>query len=250
MNEAKLYQDGTLVPRRVATLQAWVDAGLELGNHTFSHPNMNVTPLADFQAEVIAGEEITRPMLAEAGTEPRYFRHPFLRTGASLEDRHAFEAFLAEHGYRVAPVTIDNQEWIYARAYDHALARDDRALADRIGADYVVYMDSITGYYEAQSRALLGYELPQIMLLHANQLNADVMDALLAALENRGYDFVSLEEALEDPAYESEDEWVGDVGITWLHRWALTQGKRGDFFAGEPGVPDFVQAAFDDRPPR
>lgn len=250
VNEAKLYQDGTLVLRRVATLQAWVDAGLELGNHTFSHPNMNVTPLADFQAEVIAGEEVTRPMLAEAGAEPRYFRHPFLRTGASLEDRDAFEAFLAEHGYRVAPVTIDNQEWIYARAYDHALARDDRALADRIGADYVVYMDSITGYYEAQSRALLGYELPQIMLLHANQLNADVMDALVAALENRGYDFVPLEEALEDPAYESEDEWVGDVGITWLHRWALTQGKRGDFFAGEPGVPDFVQAAFDDRPPR
>ena len=65
--------------------------------------------------------------------------------------RDAFERFLDANGYRVAPVTIDNQEWIFARAYDHARARSDDASAVRIGDAYLVYMDSITGYYEAQS---------------------------------------------------------------------------------------------------
>lgn len=246
VNEAKLYEGGRLVPERVALLRAWLESGLELGNHTYSHPDLHTTPLDEYRIDVLRGERVTRQLLADVGREPRFFRHPFLHTGRSLETRDALEAFLAEHGYRVAPVTIDNQEWIFARAYEHA-GRDD-ALRRRIGDAYLVYMDSIFGYYEAQSRALLGYEPPQVLLLHANRLNADRLDALLDVLRRRGYAFVSLEEALEDAAYAHPDEFVGSSGVTWLHRWALTEGKRGAFFDGEPLVPAFVQEAYESRP--
>jgi len=248
VNEQKLYVDGELDPERVALLRVWVDAGLELGNHSFSHPDLHTTPLEAFEADVLRGETVTRELLAAAGMAPRFFRHPFLHTGRSLEIRTAFEAFLAEHGYRVAPVTIDNQEWIFARAYDHALAREDGELAERISGEYVTYMDSVIAYYEAQSVALTGYEIPQVLLLHANQLNADALDPLVGAVRARGYEFVTLDEALTDPAYALPDEFVGSGGITWLHRWALTRGERGEFFLGEPGVPPFVQDAFDHPP--
>jgi len=250
VNEGKLYVDGKLDSMRVHLLKQWLDAGLELGNHSFSHPDMNTTPLSEFEADVLAGEEVTRRLMAGSGLAPRFFRHPFLHTGRSLEARGAFEAFLSERGYRVAPVTIDNQEWIFARAYDHAEVRGDADLAGRIADSYVVYMDSVFGYYEAQSRALLGYELPQVLLLHANQLNADVIDPLVEMMRARGYDFVTLEQALEDEGYDSPDEYVGSSGITWLHRWALTEGRRGAFFAGEPEAPDFVHEVFDDPPRR
>ena len=59
-------------------------------------------------------------------------------------------------------------------------------------------------------------------------------------LTARGYRFVSLQHALQDPAYTRRDEYVGPAGITWLHRWALTEGKKGAFFAGEPVVPEWV----------
>ena len=52
--------------------------------------------------------------------------------------------------------------------------------------------------------------------------------------------FVSLEEALKDPAYELKDEYIGQAGMTWLHRWAITAGKKG-IFAGEPVVPEWIQ---------
>jgi hypothetical protein len=110
-------------------------------------------------------------------------------------------------------------------------------------------MDSVVGYYEAQSRALVGREIPQVLLLHANRLNADTTDDLVSMLRDRGYTFVGLDEALRDPAYDLADEFVGPGGITWIHRWALTQGERGAFFAGEPEADDFVQAVFD-APPR
>lgn len=249
VNETKLYVDGELSPLRVGSLQAWIDAGLELGNHSFSHPDLHSTDVEVFEADVLRGETVTRELLAAVGSEPRFFRHPFLHTGRSLEIKNRFEGFLEEHGYRVAPVTIDNHEWIYARAYDHARARSDQALASRIAGAYVVYMDSVVGYYEAQSRALTGREIPQILLLHANRLNADTTDELVVMLQKRGYSFIEIEEALRDPAYDLPDEWVGAGGITWIHRWALTRGERGDFFAGEPPADAFVQAVFDDPPP-
>lgn len=250
VNERKLYPDGELSPLRVGLLQAWLDAGFELGNHSFSHPDLHSTEVSAFEADVLRGEEITRGLLEAAGKAPRYFRHPFLHTGRSLEIKRRFESFLGDHGYRVAPVTIDNHEWIYARAYDHALVRPDPPLARRIASAYVVYMDSVVGYYEAQSRALVGREIPQVLLLHANRLNADTTDELVEMLRSRGYSFIELDEALLDPAYDMPDEFVGPGGITWIHRWALTRGERGEFFAGEPPADPFVQEVFEAPPPR
>ena len=89
-----------------------------------------------------------------------------------LENKIALEDFLEQHGYEVAPVTIDNSEWIFARAFDHALDQDDSNLQKRLGPEYVDYMLSMTAYYEDQSRSLFDREIPQILLLHANDLNA------------------------------------------------------------------------------
>jgi hypothetical protein len=91
--------------------------------------------------------------------------------------------------------------------------------------------------------ALVGREIPQILLLHSNRLNADTFDQLARMLEGRGYSFIPLGEAVADTAYRMPDSYAGPAGITWLHRWALTAGKRGNFFAGEPTVPAYVEKA-------
>ena len=237
INENKLEDNGKVNPERVALLQQWLDAGLELGNHSRSHRDLHVIPLAQFKADVLAGEKTTRPLLAAAGRTLKYFRHPFLHTGRSLAIRTEFEAFLAKHGYRVAPITLDNYDYIFAAAYDRAGARGDTAEQRRIADQYITYMDAVVTYYESQSMALLGRPMRHTLLLHASALNADTFDRLAQQLAARGYRFVSLDRALEDPAYSRKDEYVGPAGLTWLHRWALTEGKKGSFFAGEPEVP-------------
>lgn len=243
VNEEKLQADGHADPGRVALLERWLDAGLELGNHTFSHPDLHKTPLATFEREVLEGEKVTKALLRAGGKRPRYFRHPFLHTGRTLETRRALHAFLTRHGYRVAPVTIDNSDYVFAAAYDRAGARGDGEARDRIASTYVGYMEEVVAYYEQQSVALLGREVRQTLLIHASALNAAAFDALATRLEARGYRFVTLDRALLDPAYALADTYVGPGGISWLHRWALTQGKRGAFFAGEPAVPDWIQRA-------
>lgn len=140
-NEQKLTTPGEEA-QRSAMLQRWV----ELGNHTYSHPSLYVTPLPAYQADVIRGERVTKRLLAKRGARPRYFRHPFLNTGPDLKTKAAFEGFLKERGYSIAPVTIDNDDWLYAAAYTNATVQGDTALMQRVGRDYIRYMDEVFAY--------------------------------------------------------------------------------------------------------
>ena len=243
VNENKLEEGGTLDPRRIELLRQWARAGLELGNHTYSHIDLHRVSAEAYRSDILRGETVTRPLLAEFKRTPRFFRHPFLHTGRDTATRQAIESFLDDRGYRVAPVTMDNYDYIFARAYDRAIAAKDTSLQRRIRQEYLGYMDRILMYYERQSIALMGRNIPHVLLLHANTLNAQTFDQLATAYRKRGYSFVALEHALKDNAYDSRDSYVGDGGITWLHRWALTQGRRGAVFAGEPVVPKWVEKA-------
>lgn len=238
--EHQLFLDGRRDPMRVNTLFRWLAAGMELGNHTYSHRSLHQTPVDDYLRDIARGDTVLRQLLAERGKTPRWFRHPMLHTGTQADARSRVDDLLQRLGYQVAPVTIDNYDFIFARAFDNALDQSDPAAADRVEQTYLDYMDTVFGFYEQQSRKILGYELPQILLLHANRLNAATLDKLLAMMKRRGYRFITLETAFADPAYRRRNEFYGNAGITWLHRWALAEGRRGAFFAGEPEVPAFI----------
>jgi peptidoglycan/xylan/chitin deacetylase (PgdA/CDA1 family) len=243
VNEGKLRIDGTESQQRVGYLRQWIAAGLELGNHTFSHKDLHQVPADEFERDILNGETVTRALLQKTDRPIRYFRHPYLHTGTSKEVRDRIDAFLKQHGYLVAPVTIDNSDYVFAAAYDRAVLKEDSGQMRRIIEAYLKYMDAVFGYYEKQSLAIMGREIPQTLLLHANALNGRALDSLAIMLRGRGYRFVPLPEALEDPAYQTNDTYYGPSGISWLHRWALTQGRDKSIFAGEPVVPAWIEEA-------
>ena len=236
VNEKKLYKTGE-VDARIGALRMWLDYGFELGNHTFSHASLNQVGLALWEDEVVQGESITRLLLAEHKMKLRYFRHPYLDTGRDLKTRRDAEAFLTERGYRIAPVTLDAWDWMYAPVYDDAKKRGDTALQEQLVKSYLAYSDEVFAYAEKLSKQVAGYEVKQILLLHANQLEADHIGELLEVFRKRGYRFVTLEEALGDPAYSLPDTYIGEEGTSWLDHWAITQGKPPQ---GQPVFPQWV----------
>ena len=241
VNENQLYDaeaGGRLDEERVRLLNLWLDAGHELGTQTRAHSNLYKTPLAEFQQDVIRGEEITGKLMSERGLRPRYFSYPFLNTGPNRETKEAAEAFLAVRGYRIHQVTIDNSDWLYGRVYAQARRAEDEATMRRVADEYLPYMERMFEYYEEMSRTTLGYELPQVLLLTANALNAHKMEDLVAMMKRRGYEFVTLEEALEDKAYRQAANYVGPWGISWLQRWAMEKGQP---LAGEPDLSPFMR---------
>jgi peptidoglycan/xylan/chitin deacetylase (PgdA/CDA1 family) len=245
VNEDKLEVDGVVQPERVAMLEAWLDDGHQLGNHTYGHVDAHVVGIPAFEDAILRGERVLRPMLAKREGTPQWFRLPYLRAGRTAEDKAAITGFLAAHGYRIAPVTVDNGEWVWAFAYARVLdtqadTPERAATLERLRLGYVPYMLNKIDYYERQSQALLGYALPQILLIHANELNAEAYAALIAGIKRRGYRFVTLEHAMRDPAYAREDGYHGRYGPSWLHRWAMAEQQPKTFYVGEPVVPKWV----------
>lgn len=242
VNEKGLYQKAGEVDERIAVLQMWLDAGHELGNHTFSHLSFNTTPLAVYEEDVIRGETVTKMLLEKKGMKLRYFRYPFFFTGPTLETKRAFEMFLTQRGYTNAPATIDNQDYLFADVYAKAMEKDDKVTMKRVADAYVSYMEKMLEFYEGLSVDLFGREIPQVFYIHANPLNADHFQDLALMLKGRGYDFVSLERVLQDKAYSHPDSYAGPKGISWLQRWAITDGKG---FRPEPDIPEFVKRLFE-----
>ena len=239
VNEISLFV-GNELAARTALLEAWLDAGFDLGNHTFSHVAIDRVPFETYKADLIRGEVVTRRLLVARGRRLRYFRHPQLRTGPTPEYKAALDTLLAERGYRVAPVTIDNNEFVFAAVYAHARATGDGATMERVVRAYVPYIESVVAHFENLSRQFLGYEVRQVLLLHANQLNADHLDELIRMLRQRGYRFITLDSALEDPAHVLP-EALAARGLSWLHRWMLAKGLP---VQNEPAEPAFVRELF------
>ncbi|HEY3740526.1 MAG TPA: polysaccharide deacetylase family protein [Bryobacteraceae bacterium] len=220
-------------------LKLWIDAGAELGNHTFDHIDFNETPVDKYIAGIRRAED---PIEKVTGVKPRYFRYPFLHAGATAESRQEVIDYLNSHGYRNAPVTLDDSDYMFARVYAVALAKGDHALAQRVADAYVPYMDSIFAFFEQRSIAVTGHEIRQILLIHASQLNADMMPRLLVMIKARGYRLVSLDRALADEAYKMPDDYVGRGGFSWIHRWSRSVGMN--FQSSEPDEPKWITDAW------
>ena len=242
VNEGKLHVTGEL-DARTEVLKKWVDAGMTLGNHTFSHLKLFNTPLLIYQDDVIKGEVITRRLMSNRQPYQLYFRHPYTSTGPNKEVKAAFEKFLNERGYKIAPFTIENSDYIFNQMYADARRKNDNLLMERLRTAYLDYNDSQFEFMERLSKEMFAREISQILLIHSNDINADSLDEMLRRITARGYRFVTLDQALEDKAYQTKDDYIGMNGPSWLHRWSVGLGLKMKLVE-EPDPPKWVMDMF------
>jgi len=245
VNEAKVRVQGEM-DARVAILERWADSGVVLGNHTYSHADLNVLTIDQYEEEIIRGEVVTRRLM-ERQNKPYqlYFRHPFTHTGDTAEKKQAVEGFLAAHNYKVAPFTIENSVYIFNVPYATARRSGDDPLIRRLLQAYLDYTLAETAFEETIAQEIFGRDIPQILLIHSNDITADSLDKILMALEQRGYRFIALAEAMADDAYRTQDI-VTKAGPTWLWRWMKNKGMNLNF-RDEPDPPAWVSDLYSKR---
>lgn len=186
------------------------------GNHTWSHPHIKRTDPDDYIADLERGHEAVRPLVDPERRVP--FRYPYLARGFDPEVRDAIRAKLEELDSPVIPVTINTLDWLYARDYLDALHAGDGERADELARVWLANIQEETMIAEQLARELFGRLPPQILLLHANRLNADHIDEALDWYEQRGYAFIGLDEAMADPAFDIEPERTSRIGIDQWRR--------------------------------
>ncbi|MFN7929665.1 MAG: polysaccharide deacetylase family protein [Blastocatellia bacterium] len=242
VNEDKLQANGE-VDARIALLQQWVDAGMILGNHTYSHADFNVLTAAQFEDEIIKGDVVTRRLMQARQPYPLYFRHPMTRTGNTLEKRDAVEAFLTARGYKVTPHTIENSDFIFNVPYARALRQKDAVMAKKLRDAYLDFTIAATTFAENITPQIFGRDIPQTLLIHTNDLNADCLEEMLQKFEQRGYRFITLDAAMKDAAYQTKVTGVYERGPTWLWRWMKSKGMNVSF-KDDPEPPGWVMKLY------
>ena len=217
VNENKVQALGAAGPWLLAD---WNKGLLELGNHGHSHLDSNELDLVGIEREIAAGEETIRPMAAAVGRSVPFFRFPYNHVGDTEPKRQAIETLLAKHGYSLAASTIDTSDYLYNSAYERAFTADDKLMMAQIEKAYLDHTAVQIEYYGKLGRQVFGRDVPAIMLLHANRINAAVIDRLLGLFRSADYRFVSLAQAQSDPAYVTMPAFATKYGPMWGYRWA------------------------------
>ena len=245
VNEAKLQVPGEL-DARVAILKRWADAGVVLGNHTYSHTDFNAVSIREFEDEIIHGEIITRRLMEARRPYQLYFRFPETHGGDTPEKKQAIETFLAERGYKVTPHTIENSDFVFNVPYVKAKRSGDAATTGRLARAYLEFTFAAAAFAEQIALKIFGRDIPQTLVIHSNDITADCLDKVLAGFESRGYRFITLDEAMHDDAYQTHDTFVTRAGPTWLWRWMKSKGMNVSF-KDDPDPPTWVVDLYSKR---
>ena len=185
-------------PGSEAVLDAWRKAGYPLGNHTYSHMNLDsAASLEAWQADVVAGEPEIASRMASA--DWHYLRYPFLAAGSARHD--AALAYLRGRGYRIADVSVSFDDWMYSDTYARCLAKGDSATIQAMKAQYLASVDGAIAQMKTNSRRVYGRMIPQVLLTHIGAWSAATLPDVLARLDAAGAHYVTLAQAQADPAY-------------------------------------------------
>jgi peptidoglycan/xylan/chitin deacetylase (PgdA/CDA1 family) len=208
VNAAKLVND---LDAQQA-LHTWVDAGMNVGSHTWSHISLSDNSAEAFENEISLNE----PALTEyAGTRDwHWFRYPFLWEGDTLEKRRAVRTYLSAHGYRVAQVSLDFEDYAWNDAYARCSAKKDEPAIAWLKQSYLDTADEYIRLGREEQQIVFGHEIPNVMLMHATAFTTLMLPALIDQLHAQGFEFASLAEVEQDPAYAIDPDAALKYGGT------------------------------------
>jgi peptidoglycan/xylan/chitin deacetylase (PgdA/CDA1 family) len=220
INAAKLESN----PNGAKALQLWVDGRQRVGNHSYSHVDLNTHSIEDYGADILRNEPVL--MLLSGDRDWRWFRYPYLREGDSPEKRAGVRAFLRQHSYAIAQTTIDYEDYLWNSPYARCADRRDTKAIERLRATYLEAARAAIEASRHMSNTVFGRDINHVLLLHLGAFTPDILPRLLALLGERGFELVTLEEAQADSAFQTDPNYLGQRGGTLLEQH--TQMKQLD----------------------
>ena len=197
-------------------LGQWLNAGHQLGNLTYSHQNLHEMSIEQFIRDITTGSEKLEPMLAGFGQKGRWFRYPFLHYGATVQAKRQIRLYLEAQDLAVAHVTIVIDDYLYNLTLEKISQGNDSTNYEILRYEYISHVLSEVERCETVAREILKRPCRHILQLRANRLNALYLDALLTALMDMGYKFISIDEALRDRLFSMPEAYLGLRGVGYL----------------------------------
>jgi peptidoglycan/xylan/chitin deacetylase (PgdA/CDA1 family) len=219
-------------PEHAEIVKAWLRAGLKIGNHTYSHLDLNSVPAEEYIADIERNEAV---LTALAGPVwPRVFRYPYLQEGDTLQKRGAVRRWLSGRGYAIAQVTVHADDWIWNDAYVRCVTQSDQDSVEWLKRSFLDLAMKRLEWSQATSQAVFGRDIKHILLLHIGAFDAAILDDLIGAYRRAGVRMVGLKAAMADPVYAL------DPNVVWKSELPFTlqvARARGVSVPPEPAIP-------------
>ncbi|MEU9337366.1 glycosyltransferase [Streptomyces sp. NPDC048290] len=186
---AVFFVTGTMASRYPDLVRRMVDEGHEIGLHTFNHPDLS------YQSKSRIDWELSQNQLAitgAAGIRTSLFRPPYSSYADAMDDKSwPVTEYIGSRGYITVVNNTDSEDW------------------KRPGVSEII------------ERATPKHGRGAIVLMHDSggdrSQTVAALDRMLPDLEERGYRFQNLTEALDAPSAHSEvtgvDLWKGKAWI-------------------------------------
>ena len=204
-------------PDAAEALKVWA-AAEPIGNHTYGHLNLNTNPAEAFEQEIDENEP-SLELLAGKDGNWHWLRYPFLHEGETVEKRRAVRAYLQAHGYRVAQVTLDWEDYLWNSAYARCAAKSDAQSIAWLKSSYLSIESSYLDLGRDLAKTLYGHDISHVLLLHLGAFSSTILPDALDLMQKKGFTFVTLEEAESDPVYEGDPDVGSKYGGTLLELW-------------------------------
>ncbi len=218
-------------PYQIHILQAWHAAGEPLGSHTWSHPELDKLTAAQYERNIATNEGVLKRV--DPKGDWHWFRYPFLEEGNTVAKREQVRAWLAVHGYQIAEVSMDFQDYLWNEPYARCAARKDEGALQQLHDSYLATAAKDAEAYRQLAKELYGHDVPYVLLMHVGAFDARMLPELIAQFRASGFTFVSLEQALADPVYRVDPK-VAAPGGTTFNEMVATQRNAGGPDVVEP----------------
>jgi peptidoglycan/xylan/chitin deacetylase (PgdA/CDA1 family) len=193
-------------------LHVWVDAGMNIGSHTWSHISLTSNTAEAFEKDIAHNEETLAAYAG--GRDWHWFRYPFLWEGDTLDKRRAVRSYLRDHGYRVAQVSLDFEDYAWNDAYARCSVKQDAAAIAWLKQSYLETATEYIRLGREEQQIAFGHEIPNVMLLHATAFTTLMVPDLLNMLQTQGFQFASLPDVEKDSAYTLDPDAALKYGGT------------------------------------
>lgn len=197
-------------------LKVWA-AAEPVGNHTYSHMDLEKNTAEAFEQDMAENEPVLELLDPKDGWH--WLRYPYLHEGDTVEKRRAVRAYLKAHGYRIAQVTLDWEDYLWNFAYARCVAKNDAKSIDWLRSSYLSTASEFLDLGREQAKLIYGHEINYVLLMHLGAFSSTILPEALDLLDKKGFKLVTLDEAESDAAYgEDPDAGLKDAG-TLLDQW-------------------------------
>src|SRR5580692_1287715 len=197
-------------PDGAEALKLWA-AAEPVGNHTYSHMDLEQNPAEAFEREIEENEPALELLARKTGSgdDWHWFRYPYLHEGDTVEKRRAVRAYLKARGYRIAQVTLDWEDYLWNTAYARCVAKGDAKSIEWLRSSYLSTASEFLDLGRAQAKLIYGHEINYVLLMHLGAYSSTIMPDALDLVNKKGFKLVTLEEAQSDPVYQGDP----DIGL-------------------------------------